>query len=255
VSKTRLDDRLVTDDLARSRSHAATLIRDGFVAVDGVVAVKAGQRVGADQTVAVDAEAAQWVARSALKLLHVLDQTGWQPAGATALDIGASTGGFTQVLLAADAVRVFAVDVGRDQLALPVKQDPRVRDLSPLDARDLTAEALEGAAPDWLVMDVSFISLTKILPAVLPLLAPAARAIALVKPQFEVGRDWIGKGGLVRDDAPVAEAVDQVAALFIDVGFTITARLPSPVTGGDGNQEWLLAAERSDDCLRREPEE
>jgi len=180
------------------------------------------------------------VSRAGLKLAHALAAFGLDPAGAVALDLGASTGGFTQVLLAAGAAEVWAVDVGHGQLAPLVAADPRVRAIEGLNVRDLTTDHVP--APDWIVADLSFISLEKALPPALALAKPGAVLVALVKPQFEVGRAAVGKGGIVRDTAAVAAARARIRAFLEAAGWTVTGEAESPITGGDGNVEYLIAA-------------
>ncbi len=217
------------------------MVLRGTVRVGGVPARRPAQDVA--ETATIEAEADPYASRAAHKLGHALDTFGLDPAGASALDVGASTGGFTDVLLRRGAARVIALDVGRDQLAAPLREDPRVTMMEGVNARELMPGDLPFA-PDFLVFDVSFISLTKVLPACLALAAPEAALCALVKPQFEVGRQAIGKGGIVRDttaaEAAVGRVVDAVAAL----GWRVLGRTPSPIAGGDGNAEWLIGARR-----------
>jgi 23S rRNA (cytidine1920-2'-O)/16S rRNA (cytidine1409-2'-O)-methyltransferase len=191
---------------------------------------------------AITAQAAHpWVGRGGLKLDHAL--TLWPVAvdGQTVIDIGASTGGFTQVCLTRGAARVYSVDVGTGQLHPSLAADPRVVELSGTDARSLDA-VLIPEAPDLIVTDVSFISLAKALPAALALAGPGAELVALVKPQFEVGRERVGKGGLVKDEAARADALAGVVAWLEGVGWRVLATADSPITGGDGNREFLLRA-------------
>ncbi|MEO1104144.1 MAG: SAM-dependent methyltransferase, partial [Pseudomonadota bacterium] len=186
---------------------------------------------------------APFVGRGALKLAHALSEFGFDPTDAMALDVGASTGGFTEVLLRGGAQSVIALDVGRGQLAQNLAQDERVRVMEGVNARDLQASDLPYQ-PDFVVVDVSFISLALVLPAVLALAAEAAHLVALVKPQFEVGRAAIGKGGIVRDDAAADAAVERIGNVITAAGFGHVARIPSPISGGDGNREWLIGAVR-----------
>jgi 23S rRNA (cytidine1920-2'-O)/16S rRNA (cytidine1409-2'-O)-methyltransferase len=190
----------------------------------------------------VDQHASPFVSRGGLKLAAALDAFGLDPKGLIALDIGASTGGFTEVLLERGAARVFAVDVGHDQLHAKLLEDQRVLVLEGTDARALDA-AVVGGPIGAIVADVSFISLTKALPVVLSLAAPGAWLVALVKPQFEVGRELVGKGGIVRDAQARARAVAEVRA-FIDAspGWKVFAEMPSPIAGGSGNEEVLIGA-------------
>ena len=184
-----------------------------------------------------------WVGRGALKLVHALDAWPIRVEGRVVLDVGASTGGFTEVALARGAARVYAVDVGRGQLHATLAADPRVIGLEGLDARNLTA-ALVPEPPELVVTDVSFIGLAKVLPAALALAAPGADLVALVKPQFEVGPERVGKGGLVKDPAARAEAVDGVRRFLDACGWAVQATLDSPITGADGNREFLVWAKR-----------
>ena len=195
----------------------------------------------ADDTAIEAAPAHPWVGRGALKLVHALDLWPIAVEGRVVLDVGASTGGFTEVCLARGAARVYAVDVGRGQLHASLAGDPRVVSLEATDARDLTA-ALIPQPPGLIVSDVSFISLTKALPAALALAEPGADLVALVKPQFEVGPGRVGKGGLVTDPAARAEALAAVEAFVAEQGWTVLATADSPIEGGDGSREFLLWA-------------
>jgi 23S rRNA (cytidine1920-2'-O)/16S rRNA (cytidine1409-2'-O)-methyltransferase len=238
----RLDELLVERGLFASRSRARDAIERATVRVDGEVAVKPGRTVAADAVLEIDDPARAFVSRAALKLIAGLDGFGFDPAGCTALDIGASTGGFTQVLLERGAAHVTAIDVGHGQMRGEIEADPRVASMEGLNARDLTAADLGGRVPDFIVSDVSFISLKLALPPALELAAPGARAVLLVKPQFEAGREAIGKGGLLKnpDDA------ERVACSLRDwldgqPGWLALGLSPSPIEGGDGNREFLLA--------------
>ncbi|MBJ3774898.1 TlyA family RNA methyltransferase [Acuticoccus mangrovi] len=235
----RLDHYLVAEGLCRSRSQAKEAIQRGAVTVNGVPARSAGQRVAPDAEVI--AEATRFVGRGAHKLIAALDHFAIDPAGRDAIDIGASTGGFTEVLLERGAARVIALDVGRDQLAPSLAADPRVIVMEGVNARHLGAGDLPFA-PSLMVMDVSFISLTLVLPTTLPLLAAPADVVALVKPQFEVGKAHVGKGGVVRDAAATEAALARVAATFAVAGYRAAPPIPSPFTGSDGNTEYLMAA-------------
>ncbi len=188
-----------------------------------------------------------WVGRGGLKLAHALDVFGLDVAGQNALDIGASTGGFTDVLLQRGAARVVALDVGHSQLDWRLRTDPRVVVLEGVNARYLTPDDLppDARAFDLVTIDVSFISLAHILPVVPPLLAPGGRVVALVKPQFEAGRAEVGKGGIVRDPAVHARVIEAVRTEAVRVGLTPMAVEPSPVTGAEGNREFLLLLSRS----------
>jgi len=241
-SKARLDELLVARGKFASRSRARDAILRGTVRVDGVVATKPGQPVDESAALQIDDPASAYVSRAALKLVAGLDRFGLDPAGVLALDIGASTGGFTQVMLARDAARVFAIDVGHGQLDPVLAADARVVSIEGLNARDLSAAHLGGERPRFIVCDVSFISLKLALPPVLALAAPGAKGLYLVKPQFEVGREAIGKGGLLRDpDQAPRIAEDLRAWLDAQPGWRALGLHPSPITGSDGNREFLLA--------------
>ncbi|TPI66412.1 TlyA family RNA methyltransferase [Mesorhizobium sp. B2-8-9] len=239
----RLDELLVERGLFASRSRARDAIERGAVTVDGAVARKPGQPVAPDCLIAIDDPARAYVSRAALKLIAGLDRFGLDPSGSEALDIGASTGGFTQVLLERRAAHVTAIDVGHGQIHPDIAGDPRVTVIEGLNARDLTAADLGGRVPGFLVCDVSFISLKVALPPALELAGEGAKAILLVKPQFEGGREAIGKGGLLKDPGDA----DRIAANLRDwlagiPGWRVLGLEPSPIEGGDGNREFLLAA-------------
>jgi 23S rRNA (cytidine1920-2'-O)/16S rRNA (cytidine1409-2'-O)-methyltransferase len=236
----RLDELLVRRGDYASRSRARDAILRGAVRVDGVPATKPSQGVAADALVTVADEARAYVSRSAVKLAHGLSHFGIPVAGRHALDIGASTGGFTQVLLERDAAHVTAIDVGHGQMRV---DDPRVTVIEGLNARDLAAHHL-AHVPELIVCDVSFISLRLALPGALALAAPGAHLVALVKPQFEVGREAIGKG-VVRDAAAQEEAVAAVARFLEERGWHVQGIIASPIAGGDGNREFLLAATKA----------
>ena len=237
----RLDDLLVGRGLFASRSRARDAVERGTVRVGGVVAAKPGQMLGEDVAIAVDDPARAYVSRAALKLIAGLDRFGFDARGGEALDIGASTGGFTQVLLERGAAHVTAIDVGHGQMHPSISADRRVRSVEGLNARDLTAGDLDGRMPDFVVSDVSFISLKLALPPALALVRPGAKAVLLVKPQFEAGRQAVGKGGLLRDPA-MAAAVAQDLLHWLDglPGWRAVGLVPSPIEGGDGNREYLL---------------
>ena len=241
-TRVRLDEALVSRGLYDSRSRARDAIERGTVTVDGRLALKPGQAVSPQASVAVDDPARNYVSRAALKLIAGLEHFGFDPAGCHALDIGASTGGFTQVLLERGAAHVTAIDVGHGQMDAGLRSDPRVTVVEGLNARDLTADTFPGGLPDFLVCDVSFISLTLALPPALELALHDARGIFLVKPQFEAGRDAIGKGGVLREaaDGPrIAEERRDWLDSF--PGWRAVGLVPSPIVGGDGNHEFLLA--------------
>ena len=239
----RLDRALVSRGLAPTRSRASDLIRRGFVTVCGEVVTKAGFDVASETAVALAQTAPMHVSRGAEKLRAALDQFGFDPRGLHAVDIGASTGGFTELLLARGALSVTAVDVGRDQLHATLRGDSRVRVLESRDARTLAAaDFVEPVAA--VTADVSFISLQKALPAILGIAAPGAWLVALVKPQFEVGRGAVGKGGIVRDQAAALGAVERIAAWLEASGWEVGGQMASPLKGSDGNQEYLIGARK-----------
>jgi len=241
VRATRLDLVLVKRGLAPSRAQAQDMIRRGLVAVAGKVERRAAAGVGEDDTVAV-AGAPPYVSRGGLKLAAALDHFAFAVAGVVALDIGASTGGFTEVLLARGAARVYAVDVGHGQLHSRLAQLPAVVSLEGQDARTLSVRIVPEPV-GAIVADVSFISLSKALPAALALAAPEAWLIGLIKPQFEAGRRAVGKGGIVRAAADQQRAIKLVAGwLGAQAGWRLADVIPSPIRGGDGNQEFLIGA-------------
>lgn len=244
--KERLDTLLVDRALAPSRERARALILAGHVLVDGHPVTKAGQAVDAGALITLRTPDHPWVSRGGLKLLHALDAFGIDVTGAIALDIGASTGGFTDVLLQRGAQRVVALDVGHNQLDWKIRSDPRVHVIEGANARHLTPEQLPQDARlfNIVTIDVSFISLKHIFPVVPTLLAPGGHVVALVKPQFEAGRDEVGKGGIIRDDAVHARVVEDVQAAAETVGFTVAGLIPSPITGAEGNREFLLHLRR-----------
>lgn len=237
----RLDRWLHEHGHAESRSRAQALIAAGAVSVDGRPAMKPSAPVPAGAEVTVAADPCPWVGRAALKLLGALDAFGLTPQG-EALDLGASTGGFTEVLLARGAARVHAVDVGHGQMHARLAADPRVVLHEGVNARAIPA----GLVPpiDWITADLSFIPLAIVLPAVLPLARPGATFVGLIKPQFEAGRQAVGKGGIVTDPAEHARARAMVRAVLADVGWRVLGDIESPISGGDGNREFLIAARR-----------
>lgn len=244
-TRERLDEALVRRGLAQSRSRARDAVLRGTVSVGGRPVVRPGHKVDADDRITIADPAARYVSRSALKLAAGLSHFGFDVAGSTGLDIGASTGGFTQVLLEHGARHVVAVDVGHGQMDPLIAGDPRVASLEGLNARHLSVADLNGVVPDVVVADVSFISLKLALPAALALAAPAARCVLLVKPQFEAGREAVGKGGLLRDPA-MGEAIAGEMRDWLDAqpGWRALGVVPSPIDGGDGNREFLLGGVR-----------
>lgn len=235
----RLDQALEARGLLPSRARARDAILRGTVSVNGEPAKKPNQMVGADDVITLADPAAAYVSRAALKLVAGLDAGSIAVEGKRCLDVGSSTGGFTQVLLDRGAAQVFAVDVGHDQLHPSLRADPRVTSLEGVNARELDA-ALVPAAIDLLVCDISFVSVTKVLAAPLALCGPAAKAVILFKPQFEVGRAFVGKGGIVTDAAATARALAEVVAFVTSQGFALGQQIPSPIAGGDGNRETVL---------------
>ncbi len=238
----RLDVALQRLELARSRSAAAALIRQSLVKVDGKVAQRPSSVVEPGQRIEVEASES-WVGRAALKLDHALDEFRIEPAARNCLDVGASTGGFTQVLLSRGAATVISLDVGHDQLDPLIRSDPRVRVVEGFNIRDLSRESLEAMSgelpvPDLVVIDVSFISLRYVFPALARSFSAEVEIVALVKPQFEVGRGK-SKGGIVFDARARRQAVLEVLAEASDSGFAPIGLISSPIAGGHGNREYL----------------
>jgi 23S rRNA (cytidine1920-2'-O)/16S rRNA (cytidine1409-2'-O)-methyltransferase len=239
MSRMRADRLLVERGLFESRAKAQAAIAAGLVTANGVTVRKASDEVATDA--AVDARAAHpYVSRGGVKLAAALDAFGFDPKRQIGLDVGASTGGFTQVLLERGATRVYAVDVGRAQLHASLRERLDVVSLEQTDIRELKPF---DPAPDLVVIDVSFISLKQVLPAALKLAASSAQLIALIKPQFEAGRERVKKG-VVRDAAVHAAVCDDIAAFVASLGWRVVGLTPSPITGGDGNFEFLLGAMR-----------
>ena len=235
----RADRLLVERGLFESRAKAQAAIAAGLVIADGVTVRKASDEIATDA--AIDARAAHpYVSRGGVKLAAALDTFGFDPKRRIGLDVGASTGGFTQVLLQRGAARVYAVDVGRAQLHASLRERPGVVSLEQTDIRELKPLKPE---PDLVVIDVSFISLKQVLPAALKLAASSAQLIALIKPQFEAGRERVRKG-VVRDAAVHVAVCDDIAAFVASLGWRVVGLTPSPITGGDGNAEFLLGAKR-----------
>ena len=233
---------LVERGLAPSRERARALILAGQVRVNDAVVSKAGASVAEDARVELVAADHPYVSRGGVKLAYALDAFGVDPAGVTALDIGASTGGFTDVLLQRGAACVVALDVGHGQLDWKLRNDPRVIVLERVNARTLAADQIPAGARRFplVTIDVSFISLRHVLPVLPPLLVQGANVIALVKPQFEAGRAEVGKGGIVRDPAVHARVVGEVAAAADALGLRRAGLADSPITGMEGNREFLL---------------
>ncbi len=237
----RLDEALVAKGLSPSRSRARDAVLRGTVKVNGLAARKPSQTVVEADVLAVTDAGQNYVSRAALKLLHGLAEFHIKVQGRHALDIGASTGGFTQVLLEQGAAHVTAIDVGHGQMADVIAEDPRVTAHENLNARDLSREHVT-ANVDLIVSDVSFISLQLALPPALSLMSSGAELVALIKPQFEVGRDHVGRGGVVTDAAQHNRVCDEISSFLIAQGWDVKGIVRSPVEGGDGNVEFLLAA-------------
>lgn len=241
--KRRLDETLVLRGLAPSRARARDMVKRGTVSIDGKPEIKPARMVEAEQAVAVADPASRYVSRSALKLAAALDAFKFDPTGLSALDIGASTGGFTQVLLERGAVHVVAIDVGHGELDSTLTEDPRVTPIEGLNARHLNRTHLGTCKIGALVADVSFISLKLALPRALNLAEPRAWGVFLVKPQFEVGRKTLGKGGVVRDATVARRTADDIAAWLKDEQrWSVAGIIPSPIAGGSGNREFLIGA-------------
>jgi 23S rRNA (cytidine1920-2'-O)/16S rRNA (cytidine1409-2'-O)-methyltransferase len=242
MAKVRLDQLLVARGHAQSRERAQALVLAGEVSVGGRIVDKAGTLVDDDAEVTVRTPDHPWVGRGGLKLDHALDVFGVNVTDRTALDIGASTGGFTHVLLERGARQVVAVDVGHNQMAWRLRTDPRVIVIERLNARSLKRDDLppEVGPIDIVTIDVSFISLRYILPVVPPLVAPNGCVIALVKPQFEAGREEVGKGGIVADPAVHARVVEEIARFAREVGLERAGLEASPIAGVAGNREFFL---------------
>ena len=244
MAKMRADQLLVERGLAESRARAQALILAGAVFSGERKIDKAGQPLAEDAALEVRGRDHPWVSRGGIKLAHGLDHFGWDVTGAVALDVGSSTGGFTDVLLTNGAAKVYAVDVGTNQLAWKLRQDPRVIVHEQTNARHLTGEIIPEAV-DIVVCDASFIGLSKVLDKALDFARPGGRLLALVKPQFEAERGEVGKGGVVRY-ASVHERVVQAARAWVESrGWIVEGVTQSPITGPEGNIEFLLAATRS----------
>ena len=244
MAKLRTDQMLVDRGLVESRAKAQALILAGLVFSGERKIDKAGQALADDAPLEVRGKEHPWVSRGGIKLAHALDHFGWDVSGAVALDVGSSTGGFTDVLLQRGAAKVFAVDVGTNQLAWKLRQDPRVVVHEQTNARYLTGEIVTEPI-DIIVCDASFIALAKVLDTALDFAKPGGRLIALVKPQFEAERGEIGKGGVVRDPA-VHARVSEAAQTWVRMrGWHVAGLVESPITGPEGNKEFLLAAQRA----------
>ena len=241
--KIRVDQLLVERGHAESRTRAQALVLAGTVFSGETKIAKPGQSLPADAPLEVRGRDHPWVSRGGIKLAHAIEAFGLDPAGVTAMDIGSSTGGFTDVLLHHGAAHVFAVDSGTNQLAWKLRQDPRVTVLEQTSARILTAEQIDRPC-SWVVCDASFISLAKVLETPLKLAHPQCRLVALIKPQFEVGRAEVGKGGVVRDPALHERVCGEVRDWLEQSGWTVQGIVESPIKGPEGNIEFLISAAR-----------
>jgi len=243
MTKQRLDKLMLERDLAPSIEKARALIMAGQVVVGDHMIDKAGHQVALDADIRLRGENLPYVSRGGLKLRKALDVFGIDVAGLIAVDVGSSTGGFTDCLLQAGAVKVFAVDVGYGQLAWKLQQDPRVVSMEKTNIRYVTPDQLDDV-PALAVIDASFIALAKVLPATVGLLKPGGRIVALIKPQFEVGKGDVGKGGIVRDPTAHEKVIADVSQAAIDLGLTVCGLCESPITGADGNREFLILLEK-----------
>ena len=244
VKKRRLDQMLVDRGLVESRTRAQALVMAGLVFSGETKLSKAGQQLAEDAPLDVRGRDHPWVSRGGIKLAHAIEHFDLDPTGAVAMDIGSSTGGFTDVLLQKGAEHVFAVDSGTNQLAWKLRQDPRVTVLEQTSARILTPEMIDRPC-SWVVCDASFISLRKVLEVPLKLAARQCQLVALIKPQFEVGRDEVGKGGVVRDAALHQRVCDEVRHWVEGDGWVVQGIVESPITGPEGNVEFLISAARN----------
>jgi 23S rRNA (cytidine1920-2'-O)/16S rRNA (cytidine1409-2'-O)-methyltransferase len=244
MAKQRADQLLVDRGLAESRTRAQALILAGLAFSGDRRIEKAGQMLAADAPIDLKGRDHPWVSRGGVKLAHALEHFGWNIEGAVVLDVGASTGGFTDVALHHGASRVYAVDVGHGQLAWKLRQDPRVVVMEKVNARHLTRDHVADPI-DLVVCDASFISLRTVLPAPMALTAPGARMAALIKPQFEAGSAEVGKGGVVRDPEVHARVCADVDAwVAAQPGWRVVDITRSPITGPEGNVEFLIGAQR-----------
>ena len=241
--KRRLDQMLVERGLVESRTRAQALVMAGLVFSGETKLVKSGQQLAEDAPLEVRGRDHPWVSRGGIKLAHAIAEFSLDPAGVTAMDVGSSTGGFTDVLLQGGADHVIAVDSGTNQLAWKLRQDERVTVLEQTSARILTPDMI-GREYEWVVCDASFISLRKVLQVPLQLAAAQCQLVALIKPQFEVSREEVGKGGVVRDEALHSRVCAEARAWLEEGGWTVQGITRSPITGPEGNVEFLIAANR-----------
>ncbi|WP_109806349.1 TlyA family RNA methyltransferase [Sphingosinithalassobacter portus] len=243
MAKQRADQMLVDRGLVESRTRAQALIMAGLVYAGDRKVEKAGQTLPDDTLLDVRGRDHPWVSRGGIKLAHALDHFALDPAGGVAIDVGSSTGGFTDVLLSKGAIRVYAVDSGTNQLAWKLRQDDRVIVHEQTSARILTPDHIPEPI-DWVVCDASFISLAKVLEVPLGFVRPGGQLVALIKPQFEAGREEVGKGGVVRDSAVHERVCREVADWLERAGWDVAGIVPSPITGPEGNVEFLIAARK-----------
>lgn len=241
MAKLRVDQMLVDRGLVESRTRAQALIMAGLVFAGERKIDKAGQMLAEETVLDVRGRDHPWVSRGGIKLAHAIDEFGWDVSGAVAIDVGSSTGGFTDVLLSKGAARVYAVDSGTNQLAWKLRQDPRVIVHEQTSARILTAAHIPEPI-DLVVCDASFIGLAKVLDVPLGFVRPGGRLMALIKPQFEAGRGEVGKGGVVRDAEVHARVCREVSDWLVSKGWTVEGIATSPITGPEGNIEFLIAA-------------
>lgn len=244
TNKIRIDQLLVERGLAESRTRAQALVMAGHVMLGDTKALKPGQQVAADAEIVVKGSDHPWVSRGGIKLAHALTEFGIEVADMVAMDVGSSTGGFTDVLLTNGATKVYAVDSGTNQLAWKLRQDERVIVHEQTSARILT-EAHIPESVDIIVCDASFIGLAKVLERPLSFAKPGAQLVALIKPQFEAGRDEVGKGGVVRNEAMHERVCDEVQKWLVEKGWTIQGLTTSPITGPQGNVEFLVWAKNA----------
>ncbi|MEO8618088.1 MAG: TlyA family RNA methyltransferase [Sphingomicrobium sp.] len=241
VNKVRADQLLVARGLAESRTRAQALIMSGKVFVGDRVVAKSGDQLAEDAELTLKGRDHPWVSRGGIKLDHGLTHFGFDVTGMTALDVGSSTGGFTDVLLTRGAAKVFAIDVGTNQLAWKLRQDERVSVHEQTNARDLSRDIVPDVI-DIVVCDASFIALSKVLDKALDMARPGALLVALIKPQFEAGREEVGKGGVVRDPFVHQRVCDDALSWVESKGWRVYGVEPSPITGPEGNVEFLLGA-------------
>ena len=242
--KMRLDQMLVDRGLVESRTRAQALVMAGLVFSGEQKLAKPGQQLSVDAPLDVRGRDHPWVSRGGIKLAHAIEHFALDPSGVTAMDIGSSTGGFTDVLLQGGAEHVFAVDSGTNQLAWKLRQDERVTVLEQTSARILTRDEIDAEC-NWVVCDASFIGMAKVLERPLELAAPRCRLVSLIKPQFEVGREEVGKGGVVRDPALHERVCAEVRKWLESGGWQVQGIVESPITGPKGNVEFLISAERA----------